>query len=362
MKIGVPKEIKNNESRVGLTPESAAKLITDNNELFVETGAGAGIGFADEDYQSVGAIVLDSASKVYAESELIIKVKEPLPEEFQYLTNQHTLFTYLHLAANKQQARELVQTGITGIAYETVTAADGTLPLLAPMSAIAGQIGFVVGSYFLLKPNKGLGVLLDSIGDIAPRVVTVIGAGAAGTEAIKKAIATGAHVKIIDLSEDKLEQLKQKFGEDKVEYIVSTQEAIEEALVSSDLVIGSVYVIGKQAPKVITKDMISAMKPGSVIVDIAIDQGGCIETSRPTTHDDPVFLHDGVIHYCVTNMPGAVPLTATLALNKATMPYIEALAKEGIAKALESNQHLANGLNMKNGEITHPAIKEALDS
>jgi len=362
MKIGVPKEIKNNESRVGLTPESAAKLITNNNELFVETGAGAGIGFADEDYQSVGAIVLDSASKVYAESELIIKVKEPLPEEFQYLTNQHTLFTYLHLAANKQQARELVQTGITGIAYETVTAADGTLPLLAPMSAIAGQIGFVVGSYFLLKPNKGLGVLLDSIGDIAPRVVTVIGAGAAGTEAIKKAIATGAHVKIIDLSEDKLEQLKQKFGEDKVEYIVSTQEAIEEALVSSDLVIGSVYVIGKQAPKVITKDMIGAMKPGSVIVDIAIDQGGCIETSRPTTHDDPVFLHDGVIHYCVTNMPGAVPLTATLALNKATMPYIEALAKEGIAKALESNQHLANGLNMKNGEITHPAIKEALDS
>tara|TARA_Y100000741_G_scaffold68847_1_gene49938 strand:+ start:657 stop:1745 length:1089 start_codon:yes stop_codon:yes gene_type:complete len=362
MKIGVPKEIKNNESRVGLTPESAAKLITDNNELFVETGAGAGIGFADEDYQSVGAIVLDSASKVYAESELIIKVKEPLPEEFQYLTNQHTLFTYLHLAANKEQARELVQTGITGIAYETVTAADGTLPLLAPMSAIAGQIGFVVGSYFLLKPNKGLGVLLDSIGDIAPRVVTVIGAGAAGTEAIKKAIATGAHVKIIDLSEDKLEQLKQKFGEDKVEYIVSTQEAIEEALVSSDLVIGSVYVIGKQAPKVITKDMIGAMKPGSVIVDIAIDQGGCIETSRPTTHDDPVFLHDGVIHYCVTNMPGAVPLTATLALNKATMPYIEALAKEGIAKALESNQHLANGLNMKNGEITHPAIKEALDS
>ena len=362
MKIGVPKEIKNNESRVGLTPESAAKLITDNNELFVETGAGAGIGFADEDYQSVGAIVLDSASKVYAESELIIKVKEPLPEEFQYLTNQHTLFTYLHLAANKEQARELVQTGITGIAYETVTAADGTLPLLAPMSAIAGQIGFVVGSYFLLKPNKGLGVLLDSIGDIAPRVVTVIGAGAAGTEAIKKAIATGAHVKIIDLSEDKLEQLKQKFGEDKVEYIVSTQEAIEEALVSSDLVIGSVYVIGKQAPKVITKDMIGAMKPGSVIVDIAIDQGGCIETSRPTTHDDPVFLHDGVIHYCVTNMPGAVPLTATLALNKATMPYIETLAKEGIAKALESNQHLANGLNMKNGEIMHPAIKEALDS
>ena len=361
MKIGIPKEIKNNESRVGLTPESVKKLCSNNNELFVEAGAGVEIGFSDEDYQSAGAIVLESASKVYAESELIIKVKEPLPEEFQYLTERHTVFTYLHLAANKKQARELVKTGITGIAYETVTAEDGTLPLLAPMSAIAGQIGFVVGSYFLLKPNKGLGVLLDAIGDIAPRVVTVIGAGAAGTEAIKKAIATGAHVKIIDLSEDKLEQLKQTFGENKVEYIVSTQQTISEALVSSDLVIGSVYVIGKQAPKVITKDMISAMKPGSVIVDIAIDQGGCIETSRPTTHDDPIFLHDGVIHYCVTNMPGAVPLTATLALNKATMPYIETLAKEGVKKALDSDQHLANGLNMKNGEITHSAIKEALE-
>jgi len=361
MKIGIPKEIKNNESRVGLTPESVKKLCTSNNELFVETGAGVEIGFTDEDYQSAGAIVLESASKVYVESELIIKVKEPLPEEFQYLTDRHTVFTYLHLAANKEQAKELVKTGVTGIAYETVTAEDGTLPLLAPMSAIAGQIGFVVGSYFLLKPNKGLGVLLDSVGDIAPRVVTVIGAGAAGTEAIKKAIATGAHVKIIDLAEEKLEQLKQTFGEDKVEYIVSTQETVSEALATSDLVIGSVYVIGKQAPKVITKDMISAMKPGSVIVDIAIDQGGCIETSRPTTHDDPVFIHDGVIHYCVTNMPGAVPLTATLALNKATMPHIEALAREGIIQALDSDKHLANGLNMKNGEIIHPAIKEALE-
>ncbi len=283
-----------------------------------------------------------------------------MSEEFQYLSNQHTLFTYFHLAGNKEQAKELVKTGITAIAYETVTADDGSLPLLAPMSAIAGQIGFVVGSYFLLKPNKGIGVLLGSIGDIEPRVVTVIGAGVAGTEAIKKAVASGAYVKIIDLSEDKLQQLQQTFGEDKIEYIVSTSETIAEALVSSDLVIGSVYVIGKEAPKVITKEMISKMKPGSVLVDIAIDQGGCIETSKPTTHDDPVFIHNNVIHYCVTNMPGAVPLTATLALNKATMPYIEALTKDGVTKALDSNQHLANGLNMKNGEIIHPAIKEAL--
>ena len=362
MKIGIPKEIKNNEYRVGLTPDSVKKLIEKNNEVFIEANAGAGIGFSDTDYQSAGAIVLDSASKVYSESELIVKVKEPMPEEFQYLSNQHTLFTYFHLAGNKEQAKELVKTGITAIAYETVTADDGSLPLLAPMSAIAGQIGFVVGSYFLLKPNKGIGVLLGSIGDIEPRVVTVIGAGVAGTEAIKKAVASGAYVKIIDLSEQKLQQLKQTFGEDKIEYIVSTPETIAEALVSSDLVIGSVYVIGKEAPKVITKEMISKMKPGSVLVDIAIDQGGCIETSKPTTHDDPVFIHNNVIHYCVTNMPGAVPLTATLALNKATMPYIEALTKDGVTKALDSDQHLANGLNMKNGEITHPAIKEALDS
>ena len=360
MKIGIPKEIKNNEYRVGLTPDSVKKLIEKNNEVFIEANAGAGIGFSDTDYQSAGAIVLDSASKVYSESELIVKVKEPMPEEFQYLSNQHTLFTYFHLAGNKEQAKELVKTGITAIAYETVTADDGSLPLLAPMSAIAGQIGFVVGSYFLLKPNKGIGVLLGSIGDIEPRVVTVIGAGVAGTEAIKKAVASGAYVKIIDLSEQKLQQLKQTFGEDKIEYIISTPETVAAALISSDLVIGSVYVIGKEAPKVITKEMISKMKPGSVLVDIAIDQGGCIETSKPTTHDDPVFIHNDVIHYCVTNMPGAVPLTATLALNKATMPYIEALTKDGVTKALDSDQHLANGLNMKNGEIIHPAIKEAL--
>ena len=362
MIIGLPKEIKNNEYRVGLTPESVKELTNDGHNVFVQSDAGRNIGFQDSDYLEHGAEILSSAEEVYINSELIVKVKEPVEEEFAFLRDDLTLFSYLHLAGNSEIAKKIINTGVTGIAYETVTAEDGTLPLLAPMSAIAGQIGFVVGSYFLLKPNKGLGVLLDAIGDIAPRVVTVIGAGAAGTEAIKKAIATGAHVKIIDLSEDKLEQLKQTFGENKVEYIVSTQQTISEALVSSDLVIGSVYVIGKQAPKVITKDMISAMKPGSVIVDIAIDQGGCIETSRPTTHDDPIFLHDGVIHYCVTNMPGAVPLTATLALNKATMPYIETLAKEGVKKALDSDQHLANGLNMKNGEIIHPAIKEALDS
>ncbi len=361
MKVGVPKEIKNNECRVGLTPDSVKVLTNQNNQIYIETKAGLDVGFDDSTYEAAGGIILNSAQEVYAEADLIIKVKEPMPEEFQYLTDRHTLFTYFHLAGNKEQAKKLVKTGITGIAYETVTAEDGTLPLLAPMSAIAGQIGFVVGSYFLLKPNKGLGILLDSIGDIEPRVVTVIGAGAAGTEAIKKAIASGAYVKIIDLSKDRLKQLKQELGMDKIEYIISTPEAITETLITSDLVIGSVYVIGKEAPIVITKEMISQMKPGSVVVDIAIDQGGCIETSKPTTHDDPVFLHNGVIHYCVTNMPGAVPLTATLALNKATMPFIEMLTNEGINKALESDPHLANGLNMRDGEITHPAIRDALD-
>ncbi len=361
MKVGVPKEIKNNECRVGLTPDSVKVLTNQNKQIYIETKAGLDVGFDDKTYEAAGGIILNSAQEVYAEADLIIKVKEPMPEEFQYLTDRHTLFTYFHLAGNKEQAKKLVKTGITGIAYETVTAEDGTLPLLAPMSAIAGQIGFVVGSYFLLKPNKGLGILLDSIGDIEPRVVTVIGAGTAGTEAIKKAIASGAYVKIIDLSKDRLKQLKQELGMDKIEYIISTPEAITETLITSDLVIGSVYVIGKEAPIVITKEMISQMKPGSVVVDIAIDQGGCIETSKPTTHDDPVFLHNGVIHYCVTNMPGAVPLTATLALNKATMPFIEMLTNEGINKALESDPHLANGLNMRDGEITHPAIRDALD-
>ena len=356
MKIGIPKEIKNNEHRVGLTPESVKKLTKQNNEVFVERDAGAEIGFDNDDYRSAGALVLETASKVYSQSELIVKVKEPMPEEFEYLSNQHTLFTYFHLAGNKEQAKELVKTGITAIAYETVTAEDGSLPLLAPMSAIAGQIGFVVGSYFLLKPNKGIGVLLDSIGDIEPRVVTVIGAGVAGTEAIKKAAASGAYVKIIDLSEEKLQQLRQTFGEDKIEYIISTPETVAAALVSSDLVIGSVYVIGKEAPKVITKEMISKMKPGSVLVDIAIDQGGCIETSRPTTHDNPTFVYEDVVHYCVTNMPGAVPLTATLALNEATLPYIKDLCKKGVKSALEDDCHLQNGLNVKDGKIIHPSL------
>ena len=362
MRIGVPAEIKNNEHRVGLTPRSVHELCSAGQMVNVQSMAGSAIGFSDEDYQQAGATLLSSASEVYDSSDLIVKVKEPLPEEFRFLSPEKTLFTYLHLAGNKPQALELLNTGVTGIAYETVTSSDGSLPLLAPMSKIAGQISIVVGQYFLLKPNGGIGTILGSVENIEPRVVTVIGAGVAGTEAIKKAIANEADVKILDLSQKRLDELKEQFGTNNIEYILSDSSSIASALELSDLVIGSVYVLGKEAPKVITEDMIKKMKPGSVLVDISIDQGGCIESSKPTTHDAPVFNKHGVVHYCVTNMPGAVPLTATLALNNATLPYIKALATQGVDEALKNDSHLFNGLNIKNGEVVNPAVKEALKS
>ena len=362
MRIGVPAEIKNNEHRVGLTPRSVHELCSAGQIVNVQSMAGSAIGFSDEDYQQAGATLLSSASEVYASSDLIIKVKEPLPQEFKFLSPEKTLFTYLHLAGNKPQALELLNTGVTGIAYETVTSSDGSLPLLAPMSKIAGQISIVVGQYFLLKPNGGIGTILGSVENIERRVVTVIGAGVAGTEAIKKAIANDAQVKILDLSQKRLDELKEQFGTNNIEYILSDSSSIASALKTSDLVIGSVYVLGKEAPKVITEDMIKKMKPGSVLVDISIDQGGCIESSKPTTHDAPVFNKHGVVHYCVTNMPGAVPLTATLALNNATLPYIKALATQGVDEALKNDSHLFNGLNIKNGEVVNPAVKEALKS
>jgi len=362
MRIGVPAEIKNNEHRVGLTPESVYELCSAGLAVNIQSQAGSAIGFTDQDYQQSGATILFSASDVYEASDLIVKVKEPLPEEFKFLSSDKTLFTYLHLAGNKSQAVELMNTGVTGIAYETVTSSDRSLPLLAPMSKIAGQISVVVGQYFLLKPNGGIGTILGSVENIKRRVVTVIGAGVAGTEAIKKAIANDAHLKILDLSQKRLDELKEQFGSNNIEYILSDSTSISSALEASDLVIGSVYVLGKEAPKVITEEMIKKMKPGSVLVDISIDQGGCIESSKPTTHDAPVFNKHGVVHYCVTNMPGAVPLTATLALNNATLPYVKALATQGVDEALKNDSHLFNGLNIKNGEVVNPAVKEALES
>ena len=362
MKIGVPKEIKNNEFRVSLTPASVKILVDQSHDVYVQSMAGDAIGFTDNDYLNSGAVILNSAKEVFESTTLIVKVKEPMPEEFQYINETHTLFTYLHLAGEPEQAAGLVATGATGIAYETVTAEDGTMPLLAPMSAIAGQLSVIVGSYHLLRPNKGMGTLIGAFNDIEPRVVTVIGAGVAGTEAIEKAISNKAYVKIIDLSEKRLNELKDIYCTANIDYILSTESSIEEAIKDSDLVIGAVYVIGKQAPKVVKNNMLENMKSGAVMVDISIDQGGCFESSKPTTHDEPTYLHNGVLHYCVTNMPGAVPLTATEALNKATLSYVLELANKGIEIALSENSHLANGLNIKNGKVVHDAVKEALAS
>ena len=359
MKIGVPAEVKNNEHRVGLTPESVKILSDLGHQLFVQSNAGHAIGFTNQLYESSGAQIIDSAADVFKLSDLIIKVKEPVESELQFLRKDLALFTYLHLAGDPKQAKRLLETGVTGIAYETVTADDGSLPLLAPMSAIAGQLGVVVGSYHLLKPNDGRGTLLSNLD---PRIVTVIGAGVAGKEAIAKAKANHAHVKIIDLNKSKLEDLKSEFGEEGMEYIISTPDAIKAAISESDIVIGSVYVVGKEAPKVVTREMLKVMTEGSVLVDISIDQGGCFETSKPTNHDNPTFIESGVLHYCVTNMPGAVPLSATTALNKATLPFIKELANKGIKQALSENNHLMNGLNIQSGEIIHSAIKEALAS
>ena len=254
----------------------------------------------------------------------------------------------------------MASTGITGIALETVTSDDGSMPLLSPMSSIAGQLSIVVGSYHLLKPNRGMGTLIGAMSDIERRVVTVIGAGVAGTMAIEKAINNKAHVKIIDLSQKRLDELHVIYGNENVEYILSTDTSIEESLKESDLVVGAVYVIGKQAPKVVKNSMLEKMKPGAVMVDISIDQGGCFESSKPTTHDNPTYEEEGIIHYCVTNMPGAVPLTATEALNKATLPYILELANKGVERALNENKHLHNGLNIKNSQVVHEGVKEAL--
>ena len=361
MKIGVPKEVKNNEYRVGLTPNSVRSLTDENHEVFIENNAGSEIGFTNEDYINCGATVVNNAAELYKSAELIVKVKEPIQEEFQFLSKDHTVFAYLHLAGDPKTGLELTSTGVTGIALETVTSSDGSMPLLSPMSAIAGQLSVVVGSYHLLKPNKGMGTLIGSYKDIKRRIVTVIGAGVAGTEAIEKALANKSHVKVIDLSQKRLDELETKFGNNNIEYIISSENTITEALKVSDLVIGAVYVIGREAPKVVSSEMLKGMKPGAVMVDISIDQGGCFESSKPTNHDAPTYIENGVLHYCVTNMPGAVPLTATHALNEATLPYIKNLANKGINKALKEDEHLANGLNIHDGKVVHPAVKKALN-
>ena len=362
MIVGLPKEIKNNEHRVGLTPASVAEIIKNGHEVVVQRDCGLEIGFTNEKYEEAGAKILDNASSVYEKSELIIKVKEPMESEVQYLNSDITLFTYLHLAGNPDLAKKLIDSGVRGIAYETVTSPDNTYPLLAPMSAIAGQIAFNVGNYFLLKQNAGKGVLIGTLDGVDLGLVTIIGCGVAGEESLKKAIRNGVEVNLVDLSEERLTDLKSKYGDNKINYIVSSPDSIADSIRNSDLILGSVYSLGKNAPKVITDRMLDLVNPGSVMVDISIDQGGCFESSKPTTHDDPTFIHKGIVHYCVTNMPGAVPLTASNALNRATMSYIHELTNKGIDVALNENKYLRDGLNIDNKDVPNQLVREALES
>ena len=359
MRIGSPKELKNNENRIGLNPNSVKILIEDGHEVFIGTNGGQGIGCLDQDYRELGAKIV-SPEELFHSSELIIKVKEPTLEEINLLHKDHLLFTYLHLAGDAHHALALAETGLTALAYETVTSDRGALPLLSPMSEIAGQLAYVVGSNCLLKHNRGVGKLLGYSDKLDPGTVTIIGAGSAGTQAISMAVNNGARIKVIDLSEERLKELESKFGSNNIEYISSSPLAIQEAVKQTDLLIGAVYVIGKTAPKVITSEMIKCMQPGSVFVDISIDQGGCSETSKPTTHDNPTYVFENVVHYCVTNMPGSVPVTSTNALNEVTLPYIRSIANKGLENALRDDLGLREGLNIQNGKIVHQSVIDSL--
>lgn len=359
MRVGVPKEIKNHEYRVGLTPPLVAELTAAGHEVIVETNAGAGIDFDDSEYVAVGARIVPTAADVFAQSDMIVKVKEPQPSEIAMLESRHLLFTYLHLAPDPGQAKGLMKSGATCIAYETVTARDGSLPLLKPMSEVAGRMSIQVGAHYLEKEQGGRGVLLGGVPGVAPARVAILGGGVAGVNAAQMAVGMRADVTIYDISNPRLAELDMFFGS-QIKTAYASQAAIAAAVAKAHLVIGAVLVPGAAAPKLVTRDMLKTMKRGSVLVDIAIDQGGCFETSRPTTHADPVFEVDGVIHYCVANMPGAVARTSAFALNNATLPFVLKLANLGAETAMAADSHLAAGLNVSGGRIRHPAVAEAL--
>jgi alanine dehydrogenase len=359
MRIGVPKEIKVHEYRVGLVPASVRELIANGHDVFVQHGAAERMGISDDDYRRVGATILPDAAEVFATGELIVKVKEPLPAERAMLRPEQTLFTYLHLAPDPAQARDLMASGVTAIAYETVTGVRGGLPLLSPMSEVAGRMSIQAGAHCLEMEQGGRGMLLGGSAGVAPANVVVIGGGVAGVNAVRMAIGLEAAVTCIDVNIERLYALDQRFGAS-LNTIFSTRQAIEDYVLQADLVIGAVLVPGAAAPKLITTDLVKAMKRGSVIVDISIDQGGFAETSHPTTHANPSYVEHGVVHYCVTNMPGAVARTSTFALNNATLPFVLALANKGTVAALRADPHLLAGLNVFGGKITYPAVAEAL--
>ncbi len=359
MRIGVPKEIKTREYRVGLVPANVREIVNCGHEVLVETGAGAGIGVADEQFVAAGAQIAPDAEGVWADAEMVVKVKEPLAVERKRLRRGQTLFTYLHLAPDPDQTRDLVASGATCIAYETVTSPRGGLPLLAPMSEVAGRMAIQAGAYFLEKAHGGNGVLLGGVPGVDPAKVVVLGGGVVGTHASHIALGMGAEVWVLDRDVDVLRRLWSQFGRP-LNTVFSTTDAIERHVATADLVVGGVLIPGAAAPKLVTRDMVAGMKPGSVVVDVAIDQGGCFETSHPTTHDDPVFVVDGVIHYCVANMPGGVPRTSAFALNNATLPFVLALANKGVKAALRADPHLRAGLNVHGGAVTNRAVAESL--
>jgi alanine dehydrogenase len=359
VKVGVPKEIKTHEYRVGLTPASVRELILHGHQVMVEHNAAAGIGIADDVYRAAGATVVVSADEVFATADLVVKVKEPQPREIACLRQGQVLFTYLHLAADKVQTEALLRSGATCIAYETVTDAHGGLPLLSPMSEVAGRMAIQVGAHCLEKEQGGAGVLLGGVPGVAPAKVVVLGGGVSGTNAARMAVGLEASVTIIDRSLPRLKELDLQFGP-RATTLFATAAAIEHAVLAADLVIGAVLVPGAAAPKLVSRAMVQAMRPGSVLVDISIDQGGCFETSRPTTHSDPTYVEHGVVHYCVTNMPGAVAHTSTFALNNATLPFVLALATKGWRAALLEDAHLRRGLNVHGGKVTHAAVAQDL--
>jgi alanine dehydrogenase len=359
MRIAVPREVKNREYRVALTPSGVRELVAGGHAVTVQAGAGEGAGYPDERFATAGARIEPDVETLFAEAELIVKVKEPQPEECRRLRAGQALFTYLHLAADRAQAENLMASGVTAIAYETITAADGSLPLLAPMSEIAGRMSVPVAAHCLMKAQSGAGLLLGGVPGVAPARVVVLGGGVAGSHAARMALGSGAEVTVVDRSLPRLRQLASEFGTAlKTEY--STRDAVERLVKSADVVIGSVLIRGEAAPRLVTRDMVAGMHPGAVLVDIAIDQGGCFETSRPTSHDAPTYVESGVVHYCVTNMPGAVPRTSTAALTHATLPYIRALADQGVARALSSDPHFRRGLNVADGEIRSEPVARAL--
>ncbi|MCC5885281.1 MAG: alanine dehydrogenase [Gammaproteobacteria bacterium] len=359
MHIGVPSETKVHEYRVGLTPGAVRELTETGHAVSVQAGAGLGIGFDDEAYQRAGASILDDAESVFAAAELIVKVKEPSAAECDLMRAEHTLFTYLHLAADAKLTARLQEIGLTAIAYETVTARDDSLPLLTPMSEVAGRMSVQVGALCLQKAQGGAGVLLGGVPGVAPGRVTIIGGGVAGSNAAWMAVGLHAEVTVLDLAPARLRAMDQAFG-GRVHTLHATRDAIEAAVAESDLVIGAVLIPGATAPRLVDRNLLRQMRPGSALVDISIDQGGCFETSRPTTHADPTFVEEGIVHYCVTNMPGAVARTSTLALNAVTLPFVRALADKGIRKAMAADPHLAAGLNVDAGRISHPAVAQAM--